>query len=327
MARWTFYCLTTIFLFTGISGNGQTDTLKITAGQGVDNVLLKRSSQAQIENLGKGKFSKEQGTGIACGIHGSRRFKWETYKNDSVGLTFEFKSDLASWPFQIFRKTSLVKITVTKNAKTTDGFVIGKSTRADVIRLYGLQAGWKNESYISYADKGIAFDLDGNGIVSAIEIFQPSCILNPNNERTKTDSTSVMQEEMTVFFAKTGDDILIDSLAKQDSAYIKLQIPFVFPGNGSQTSEGDGVVIYGTGRSDKNNCNFNIHIRISADSISLITKPLSPDPCRGHTDWSDAVWELFGNSIHATCTQDNNRVRIVWNDGKSIMILQRTVKQ
>jgi hypothetical protein len=173
MIRWTINFLTVIFLLLGQTSNGQTDTLKISPGQGVDNIIVEKSSQTDIKNFRKVKFTKDKGTGIACGAFGSRRFRATKFQNDNLGLTFEFKTSLARWPFQIFLRKRLEKITITKTATTANYLVIGKSTREDVINIYGLQPDWKNQSYISYTDKGIAFTFGNNGTISSIEIFAP----------------------------------------------------------------------------------------------------------------------------------------------------------
>ena len=152
---------------------GQTDTLIIKAGQSIDDFLVPTSSKRDARNFKNQKFQKTSGAGIACGTYGSRRFRSTAYKNETLGLTFEFKTSRAPWPFQIFHKKRLDKITITKKAKTVDGLIIGKSSRQNVISIYGLLPDWKNESYLSYTDKGIAFRFNDSGTITSIELFAP----------------------------------------------------------------------------------------------------------------------------------------------------------
>ncbi len=162
-----FFCTSNVII------GRQSDTLLIKPGKGVDNIVVHRSSQEAVKKFKKVTFITSKGTGIACGTFGSRRFRSAKYKNDSLGLMFEFKTSLVRAPFQIFHKLKLQEIIVSKKGLTDNGLVIGKSTKQDVIALYGLPPNWKNEGFIAYYEKGISLSFDDNGIISEIQIFSP----------------------------------------------------------------------------------------------------------------------------------------------------------
>lgn len=75
-----------------VYGQSQSDSILIKPGQGIDNILVEYSSQAEIKKYKHLKYVSEKGTGIACGMNGSHRFRSVIYKNDSLGLMFEFKT-------------------------------------------------------------------------------------------------------------------------------------------------------------------------------------------------------------------------------------------
>lgn len=153
------------------------DTLKIIAGQGIDNIIIGKSTQKDVKNFKHVKFAKDKGIGHnygTWGSHPSSSSKWVKYQNDSLGLTFNFTTFSARRPFfLIFRKMRLCIIKITKNAMTADHLVIGKSTRQDVMSLYEPLPDLKDKSSLHFADRGIAFTFDSNGVLIAINIFEP----------------------------------------------------------------------------------------------------------------------------------------------------------
>ena len=172
MTQWAITFLS-ITILCSTTLHGQSDTIAIKAGLGIDNIIIRKSSETTLRNYKNEKFTKDRGTGIACGTYGSRRDRWIKYQSKSIGLTFELRTSLARWPFQIFHKIRLEKIIVTKTAKTIDGLIVGKSDRLDVMALYGQQPDWRDARYISYTNKGIAFRFNDGGTIVEIEIFVP----------------------------------------------------------------------------------------------------------------------------------------------------------
>lgn len=150
----------------------QTDTVIINAGRGVDNIVVEKSSQKEVSNFKKIKFIKEKRIGLICGKGRTHKYHAINYVNDSVGLKFKFRTSL-----DIRTNFKLNEITISKKGKTTDGLVIGKSTKEEVVKLYGLETDWQKKDYIVYDDNGISFLFDSNGIISEIEIFKHSFIL------------------------------------------------------------------------------------------------------------------------------------------------------
>ena len=63
-------------------------------------------------------------------------------------------------------------IQATRRGCSGSGICIGLSTYADVVGLYGpIPKEWKNERYLDFEAKGVAFSFDEAGVVDAIEVF------------------------------------------------------------------------------------------------------------------------------------------------------------
>jgi hypothetical protein len=133
----------------------------------------------------------EKGAAISCSAYfdtpptqkkktsPTHRNRWKEYHNDSLGLTFKFTTKWKSGErIPLFYKMRLQEVSLTKLAIDKEGITIGKSNRKDVIKSYGqIPVDWKNENYIKYDDKGLAFRFDDSGIISEVTIFRPPFIL------------------------------------------------------------------------------------------------------------------------------------------------------
>jgi hypothetical protein len=160
----------------------QPDTLVIKAGHSVDSITLLKRPRADLKKMKNEKFAEDKGHGTYPGRIGpSLGGRWITYKNDR--LTLEFYTPVVRWPEEYLYKRRLQSITVTKNAKTTEGLIIGKSTKENVIALYGqphnlnnhgeLISNDPNSRYLMYMDRGISFHFSELGIITEISIFPP----------------------------------------------------------------------------------------------------------------------------------------------------------
>jgi len=162
--------------YFSLSTQAQTDTVIINAGHGVDNIVVEKSSQKEVRNFKKIKFIKEKRVGGVCARWKTIKYREINYVNDSVGLKFKFRTLLK-------RRTNfkLKEITISKKGKTVNGFIIGRSTKEEVVKLYGLETDWQKKDYIVYDDYGISFLFDNNGVISEIEIFKPAfAMVNEN---------------------------------------------------------------------------------------------------------------------------------------------------
>ncbi|HXP52562.1 MAG TPA: hypothetical protein VN922_21595 [Bacteroidia bacterium] len=165
--------LTIVFVFTFFycAFCQQADTVLVKSGVGVDNIVLLKTSRSVVHNFKNKKYDLNEGRGIACGIGPSQRNRSAEYKNDTIGLTFYFSTRWVRWPFHTMSKMRLRKITITKNAKTVSGLIIGKSTRKDVVALLGIPS--DNGTIEEYKSSGIGFEYNDKGVVSSIEVFVP----------------------------------------------------------------------------------------------------------------------------------------------------------
>jgi hypothetical protein len=99
-----------------------------------------------------------------------------------------------------------------------------------------------------------------------------------------------------VYFWADESGILIDSLPDATSGRPKLMVLIEFPVllNSKAVSE-EGGIRYNAGLSDSPNCGYRVIVSMTSDSISFSTEyPLSYDPCLGHTDAADWIWEALG---------------------------------
>jgi hypothetical protein len=150
-------------------------SLTIKPGKGIDNLYLgttNEDSTLEFKNL---KFSFSSGEGIACGEAYSCINFWKRYSHDTSGLLLVYSSDC--FPELNIPDTysqPLVRITVTGNKGATleNGLRLGTSTYSNVAKIYGpIPKEWKNESYLNFRKKGIAFRFDDSSIISEIEVF------------------------------------------------------------------------------------------------------------------------------------------------------------
>ena len=158
----------------------QSDTIIIKAGHSANSIVLLKPPHADLKKMKNEKFVKNKGHGTYPGrITPSLGDRWVTYKNDR--LTLEFSTEVVPWPQEYTYKRKLRSITITKSAKTTEGLVIGKSTKANVIAVYGqphnlnnhgeLISNDPNSSCLMYLDRGIAFHFSELGIITEIDVF------------------------------------------------------------------------------------------------------------------------------------------------------------
>jgi len=142
-----------------------------------------KTSRETVRHYRNYKFSVEKLSGSACGFYTrtyktfTRRLRIIRYRNDSLGITFEFKSEFKNRIFKYFHKPRLDMITLTKMPFSTNKITIGKTTRHEIINLYGpLPEDRKDEEYMDYELKGIAFTFSENSILTKIEILTPATI-------------------------------------------------------------------------------------------------------------------------------------------------------
>lgn len=165
--------LTAAFSHVAYSQKINNDTILITDGEGIDKIALLHSSERKIKQYKKAMFSVDK---EIRGGHPSRPqyqvfCREAIYKNDSLGITFYFSTSFKKKLFLAFAKLRLKRISVTKNAKTVKGLIIGKSTKQDVIAIYKNELGNNDPKGSTFNFTGITFTFNEKGGIAEIDVF------------------------------------------------------------------------------------------------------------------------------------------------------------
>lgn len=149
----------------------------IIPGVGIDNIKLNTSTYKDVLTYKNLKFDVDSGEGIACGDNFSCHNFWKRYSNKESGLLIEFSSKcFIEGEIPKNYKLTLVKIILRNNdgACLKNGLCIGKANYLEVVNIYGpIPKDWKNESYLRFDKKGIAFRFGKDSKLSEVELFEP----------------------------------------------------------------------------------------------------------------------------------------------------------
>jgi hypothetical protein len=126
------------------------------------------------------------------------------------------------------------------------------------------------------------------------------------------------------YFMQNGKDILIDSTSLKDPFHPGLEFIIDFPKQLSDSGlQGKSTIRYYS--VSNNDCNFTPQTRVTADSVFFITMNGDMqiyDPCEGHTDWADGVWNMFTGNVSASYSIYQDHLLITWDNGNKKLYLR-----
>jgi hypothetical protein len=160
------------------------DTIQINFCKGIDYIEIFKSTRNEVKT-----FRNLQYTTVKQASHVDTRFgpyykKSRIYVNDSLKLTFIFetkrKKSISIFHQEIrlfvnirFAKKRLEKIVIrNNNAILNKEIQIGRSTKQDVVKLFGQNGFETNPKYVSYEINGVTtdFSFSDNGYLHEITI-------------------------------------------------------------------------------------------------------------------------------------------------------------
>lgn len=131
--------------------------------------------------------------------------------------------------------------------------------------------------------------------------------------------TAVGQVDLKSMNGKTLRAIKVDSVELRGSNHFRLTIQL--PKSDSHDLSGNGYLHYRKRRGE--HCGFKTYIEVTKDSILLKTAyPESFDPCRGHTDLADMIWEMFGENLKYFYKSNADGTITIYRSGKPMVVLK-----
>jgi hypothetical protein len=138
--------------------------------------------------------------------------------------------------------------------------------------------------------------------------------------------TNLNGKTYDAYYMSNGNHMIIDSTAASDTAKFKAELSITFPVNpGDSGGLRKGLIKYGAVHHDPNNCSIQPVIIITSDSIFITTMIEGLeiyDPCAGHTDFADEIWEFFEENVKTSYIKQGNNIEIIWDDGKKVICLR-----
>ena len=166
----------TLFFICLIVSIGQTsDSIKLKAGYGIDNITLFTSSFSKVKKYKGLIYEIKKQTFKGDGKNGKILFTREkTIVNSSKGIYFEFSSKYRKTKFLLKSKLSLIRITNNQNAFLENGIRIKHSRKSEIIDKYGIPKDLGSKNYLLYNSQGISFVFDINMVLIEVAIFLPN---------------------------------------------------------------------------------------------------------------------------------------------------------